>query len=269
MSELNNFSNFLSTNSETKGLLDLIESIMTIPDDSLNEETIASLRGMIEGAITPKMREDAITNTINTLINENYSRQRAVNSITSARAELSDFIEALQPSRNKKELLNSIIQILYDIFDAVIERYHRAVFELPVKIDDGAKMPTYAHETDAAADLYAMEDTTIVAHSIGNKVRTGVRIALPEGWAAYIVPRSSIGAKTPLRLSNSIGVIDSDYRGELGILYDNISDSDYIIHAGDRIAQMFIMPVYQFKPVPVDMLSETERGDGGFGSTGA
>ena len=96
-----------------------------------------------------------------------------------------------------------------------------------------------------------------------------MHIALPENWVMMIDPRSSIGLKSGLRLSNSIGIIDEDYRGEIGILYDNLSDSDYEIKAGDRIAQCWVQPVYRFKPVEVVTLPETERGEGGFGSTGA
>jgi dUTP pyrophosphatase len=113
-----------------------------------------------------------------------------------------------------------------------------------------------------------MEDITLDKHTNGNKIRTGVRIQLPEGWLAMILPRSSIGAKTPLRLSNSVGLIDSGYRGELGVLYDNTSDKPYDIHAGDRIAQLLVMPSYRFKAQVVDSLEDTDRGTGGFGSTG-
>jgi dUTP pyrophosphatase len=103
---------------------------------------------------------------------------------------------------------------------------------------------------------------------LSNVIPTGLQIALPKGWVAKIVPRSSIGMKTGLRLSNSVGVIDADYRGEIGVLYDNFSDSDYEIKAGDRIAQMWVEPVYNFKPIEVSNLPDTERGSGGFGSTG-
>jgi len=109
---------------------------------------------------------------------------------------------------------------------------------------------------------------TLAPHSLSNMVHTGLRIALPEGWAAYILPRSSIGMKTGLRLSNSVGVIDSEYRGEIGVMYDNHSDSEYIIHKGDRIAQMIVMPIHQFRPEVVDTLDNTSRGEDGFGSTG-
>ena len=113
-----------------------------------------------------------------------------------------------------------------------------------------------------------METVIVQGNTAGNKIRTGVKIQLPEGWLALIIPRSSIGAKTPLRLSNSVGLIDSGYRGELGVLYDNISDSPYAINAGDRIAQLLVMPSYRFKPEVVETLEDSDRGEGGFGSSG-
>ena len=135
-------------------------------------------------------------------------------------------------------------------------------------LEEGAQVPTYAHDDDAAADMYAFEDITIQPHTHGTPVGTGVHIQLPEGWVAFVLPRSSMGAKTPLRLSNSVGVIDSGYRGEVRAIYDNISDDPYEIHKGDRIAQMLVMPSYRFKANVVDSLTDSDRGEGGFGSTG-
>ena len=166
----------------------------------------------------------------------------------------------------KRELIEGVFGIFYEIFDEVIERYHSIT--IPMKLEEGAKIPTYAHDTDACADLYASQDMTLPAHSFSNLVHTGVRIALPSDWVMLLDTRSSIGMKTGLRLSNSLGVIDEDYRGEIGVLYDNLSDSDYEIKAGDRIAQCWVQPVYRFKGVEVDELPATERGEGGFGSTG-
>ena len=150
----------------------------------------------------------------------------------------------------------------------MVEKYHSYSIELPIKLEDGAQVPTYAHDTDAAADIYALDDTLIQANTFSNKLRTGVSIQLPEGWLALILPRSSIGAKTPLRLSNSVGLIDSGYRGELGVLYDNTSDNDVKIKKGDRIAQLLVMPSYRFKAQKVDILGASDRGIQGFGSTG-
>ena len=135
-------------------------------------------------------------------------------------------------------------------------------------LEKGAQKPTYAHDTDACADLYAMEDTIMPARTMSNMIKTGVHVALPEGWLAMIFPRSSIGLKTPLRLSNSVGIIDSEYRGQLGVIYDNFSDSDIEIKAGERIAQILVMPSYKFKADIVDILPASSRGEGGFGSTG-
>jgi len=169
---------------------------------------------------------------------------------------------------NKKILIDTVLSSMFDIFYKALDKYHTYAIELPMVLDAGAKVPTYAHDTDAAADLYALEDVTLEGNTKGNKIRTGVKIQLPESWLALIIPRSSIGAKTPLRLSNSVGLIDSGYRGELGVLYDNTSDEPYDIKAGDRIAQLLIMPSYRFQPKVVDVLASSDRGETGFGDSG-
>jgi dUTP pyrophosphatase len=99
-------------------------------------------------------------------------------------------------------------------------------------------------------------------------IPTGLYIELPSGTEAQIRPRSGLAFKNGITVLNSPGTIDADYRGEIGVIYDNISDSDYTIKAGDRIAQIWVERVERFKPVPVDVLPTTERGEGGFGSTG-
>ena len=92
-------------------------------------------------------------------------------------------------------------------------------------------------------------------------------VEIPKGHMGLLVPRSSM-SKTPLRCANSVGIIDADYRGELSIAYENVSCSDYMIFRGDRIAQLIIVPVAMVDVVEVDELTETERGAGGYGSTG-
>jgi len=188
--------------------------------------------------------------------------------IDEARNGITNFIDELHPSEQKRTILNGVFSIFYNLFDGVLERYHKFDIELPIQLEEGAQVPTYAHEGDAAADLYAADTVVVPAHSHSNMIRTGVHIQLPENWVAFIFPRSSTGSKTPLRLSNSVGIIDCQYRGPLGVLYDNLSDSDYTINAGDRIAQLMVMPNYHFKAKIVDKLEESERGEGGFGSSG-
>lgn len=255
-------------NSEARPLLDIIEQIMELPEDSLNDASVDVISGMMRGALTPKIKEESIKNILQGFEEENFSRSQAIDVIEHFKNAIKNAIDELEPSPNKRALLDAAFDFFYEVFDEAFARYHSYAFELPIKLEDGAKVPTYAHETDACADIYASKDITIPAHSCSTKVPTGLRIALPEGWVAKIAPRSSIGAKTGLRLSNSIGIIDADYRGEIGVLYDNISDSDYEIKAGDRIAQVWVERVERFKPVTVDILPATERGEGGFGSSG-
>lgn len=139
------------------------------------------------------------------------------------------------------------------------------------RLNENAKLPTYATDGSACFDLYACEDITIPVLST-KKVPLGLAFEVPKGHAMLLFPRSSTGLKTPLRMSNSVGVIDSDYRGEVCCLYDNeganSSYLDHHIYKGDRIAQGMILPVEQVSFLEVDELSETERGNGGFGSTG-
>ena len=255
-------------NGEARPLLDIIEQIMELPEDSLNDTSVDVISGMMRGALTPKIKEESIKNVIQGFEDENLSRGQAAELVAQSKQALKDAIDEAEPSPNKRALLDAAFDFFYEVFDEAFEKYHSYAFELPIKLEDGGQAPTYAHDTDACADVYASKDITIPAHSCSTKVPTGLRIALPEGWVAKIAPRSSIGAKTGLRLSNSIGIIDADYRGEIGILYDNISDSDYEIKAGDRIAQVWVERVERFKPVIIDILPTTDRGSGGFGSTG-
>jgi dUTP pyrophosphatase len=251
-----------------KPLMELIEQVMSIPEETLTDDSIDIVSGMIKGAFTPKIKEDSINELLNEFKKSHLSTKEVSTLISDGKKAITELVDELKPSTHKRAILNSIFDFIFEIYDIVEDKYNKYDIELNMKLDEGAQLPTYAHETDACADIYALKDTTIPAHSLSTKVSTGLRIALPEGWVAKIAPRSSIGMKTGLRLSNSIGIIDADYRGEIGVLYDNFSDSDYEIKAGDRIAQIWIEPVHRFKPVKVDILPTTERGENGFGSSG-
>lgn len=268
MPDMIDFAALMDGNNEVQQLVQLVETIMNIPDDSLDETTVESLQGMIAGAITPRMRNESVRAMHDSFVDQEYTRAQAIALITTAKKEMNDFVEALNPSKEKRDLLLGLFNMLYSIFDEAVEKYHNYNIDLPMTLEEGAREPSYAHDTDAAADLYAADDMILPAHSQSNMVRTGVHIQLPEGWAALVLPRSSMGLKTGLRLSNSVGLIDADYRGPIGVIYDNISDSDYTIHAGDRIAQLLVVPSYRFKGKVVEELTETERGEGGFGSSG-
>lgn len=128
--------------------------------------------------------------------------------------------------------------------------------------------PHYAHAGDAGADLTSAEDL-VLAPGERATVGTGVAIALPDGYAAFVVPRSGLAARHGITIVNSPGTVDAGYRGELRVTLLNTDRTEsYAIAAGDRIAQLIVMPVSRARFVEVERLPGSERGEGGFGSTG-
>lgn len=136
-------------------------------------------------------------------------------------------------------------------------------------LNDLAKIPTYGSEGAAGADLYAATDTdiTIKPHET-IKIGTGISLEIPLGVFGAIFARSGIAARQGLRPANCVGVIDSDYRGEIIVALHNDTDEHQIVPAGSRIAQLILMKYLVTPFDEVDELSDTERGEGGFGSTG-
>ncbi|NYG99880.1 dUTP pyrophosphatase [Schumannella luteola] len=129
-------------------------------------------------------------------------------------------------------------------------------------------VPDYAHPGDAGADLRAAEPA-VLAPGERAVVGTGVAIALPDGYAAFVVPRSGLAAKHGITIVNSPGTVDAGYRGEIKVtLLNTDARVPYSVAVGDRIAQLIVMPVTRARFVPVDRLPGSERGEGGFGSTG-
>ena len=129
-------------------------------------------------------------------------------------------------------------------------------------------VPSYAHPGDAGADLHSAESLTL-APGERALVGTGVSIALPDGYAAFIVPRSGLAAKHGITIVNSPGTVDAGYRGEIKVaLLNTDATQSFDIEIGDRIAQIIVMPVTRATFVPVDRLPGSQRGHGGFGSTG-
>lgn len=128
-------------------------------------------------------------------------------------------------------------------------------------------LPGFAHPGDAGADLTASESVTLEP---GGRalVPTGLAIAIPEGYAGFVLPRSGLAIKHGVTVINAPGLIDSGYRGELRVGLVNLGDSAFTIESGDRIAQLVIMAIQTPEFVEVAELDETSRGSGGFGSTG-
>ena len=129
-------------------------------------------------------------------------------------------------------------------------------------------LPTYAHPGDAGADLHSAE-ALVLAPGERALVGTGVSIALPDGYAAFVVPRSGLAVKHGITIVNSPGTVDAGYRGEIKVcLLNTDSTAPFEIQVGDRIAQLIVAPVSRAVFVPVERLPGSLRGAGGFGSTG-
>ncbi|HUX36993.1 MAG TPA: dUTP diphosphatase [Rectinemataceae bacterium] len=138
-----------------------------------------------------------------------------------------------------------------------------------IRVREGAKAPEYRSNLASGADLRARLDTPLVIAPGGRvAVPTGISIAVPEGYEAQVRPRSGLALREGLSCINSPGTIDADYRGEILVLLVNLGQAEVIIRDGDRIAQLVIAPVARAVFEEVSELDSTERGEGGFGSTG-
>lgn len=137
------------------------------------------------------------------------------------------------------------------------------------KLREGAHLPTYGTEFSAGADLYAcLEEAVTIEPGQTKKIPTGLAMELPNGTAGLIYARSSLGTKRGLAPANKVGVVDSDYRGEFMIFLHNHGSEPQTIAHGDRIAQLLVTPVFTPGFVEAQELTDTDRGAGGFGSTG-
>ena len=131
------------------------------------------------------------------------------------------------------------------------------------------QLPAYATPQSAGMDLRANIEDPITLRPLERRiVPTGLYIALPEGYEARVRPRSGLALKHGITVLNSPGTIDSDYRGEIGVLLINLSDTPFVINAGERIAQMVVARHEQVELIEVEELDDTERGAGGYGHTG-
>ena len=203
--------------------------------------------------------------------------------------ELEKAIDSLDGklSQHKIDFLKEIINIIYTAV-AACEGIAKRIIAIPIALEDGATLPEYKTSGAAAMDVCAIEDYIIKP---GEKVlvKTGVKLAIPQGYAVLVQPRSGLSLKTKLRIANTPGLIDSDYRGEIGVILENVDPpikdivlddegkvlsilygSSYSVGKGERIAQLRLVEAPRMALFEVENLDnfETERGDGGFGSTG-
>lgn len=149
---------------------------------------------------------------------------------------------------------------------------HSQKNDVPVPIKqlehfEGLELPAYATDGAAGMDVLAAEDVTL-APGARHAVATGLAVAIPDGFEIQVRPRSGLALKHGISVPNTPGTIDSDYRGEVKVILINHGSEDFEIRRGDRIAQLVLAPVTRASWLPVEELDETQRGEGGFGSTG-
>jgi dUTP pyrophosphatase len=139
--------------------------------------------------------------------------------------------------------------------------------EIPLILGQGSTLPAYQTSGAAGMDLCTTIEVTLEPLQRA-MVPTGIKMAIPLGYEGQVRPRSGLAAKHGIAMVNAPGTIDSDYRGEIHVLLVNLGENTVTLKAGDRVAQMVICPVIQASLRVVELLDETERGSGGFGSTG-
>ena len=251
-----------------------ITEILEFPDEVINEANIEEIEKAMVANLSGAEKDQAVKETAMRMKAQGYTKEMAEEIIANFESNLKDVVEEvanLTSNPYKIRIINKIFEMLGDILNEAIEKFlgHDTVvyFEL---IREGARLPEYAHETDAGADVFAPEDITIPAYRLGYKAPTGFKMALAPGWEMQVRPRSGLSYKTSLRVSNAPGTIDEGYRDEVGILFDNFSSQDYVIRKGERMAQLVVAPTYKFKAQLTDDVSKIgENRGGGFGSTGA
>ena len=265
------------------GGIDIFESLSEISDKDFEE-----LRPHFLAIFTNLINEPAIESELRlTILTQGYTLDTIAD-------EFDKSIEAIEDikdfGKSKKDFLKEICAITINKIRQIIDKLNASIY-IPCELEENVQLPTYAHKTDAGVDIYAREEITI---NPGETIiiPTGIKCAIPEGYALLIQPRSGQSAKTKLRIANSPGLIDSGYRDEIGVIIENIEppfkDIDYefddngkiqinsILHGnsytiveGQRFAQMRLVQVPKAEFIKVESVGEIgEDRNGGFGSSG-
>lgn len=260
----------LKADKNMEELLKSIEELMSIPDEKLNENMVDMILGAFKGAFTEQIKEEAILELVEQIkTDSSFNINDWKNGLEEAILSLFEEYDNVSPLKEK--LVRGIFNLFVELIEEATNRvgkYDTVVsFEL---VHPNAKIPTYAHSTDAGADVYAPEDVVIAPQARGQMVDAGFKMAMMPGWEMQVRPRSGLSYKTTMRIANAPGTIDADYRNNVGILIDNFSDEPIQIKAGDRIAQLVLNRVYHFNAKQVDSVDNIgDNRNGGFGSTDA
>ena len=265
------------------GGLNMFEALLEI-----NDEDFETLRPQMVALFVAALDEPETKQELQLLaLTQNYTAETAKKDFDTA-AEAINEVDFL--SNPKKDFLKELYSIVCNKLQEVINNINK-IIHIPCQLEEGVQLPIYAHKTDAGLDIYAREEITINPGET-KIIGTGIKTAIPEGYAILIQPRSGQSVKTKLRIANTPGLIDSGYRDEIGVIIENIEppfknidyDFDdngeihiksilhgqsYTIAEGQRFAQMRLVQVPKAEFVQVESVGEIgeDRG-GGFGSTG-
>ena len=266
------------------GGMEMFESLMALDDDKFEELAPQFLQLFAETLQDP----ESIHEFRMLAIAQEYTPETAKEDFNTAIAAINEIDFLSEP---KKDFLKEIYTMAGNQLAKILGNGLDNIVHIPCQLEEGVSIPTYAHKTDAGLDIYAREEITI-APGETRIIPTGIRVAIPEGYAILIQPRSGQSATTKLRIANTPGLIDSGYRNEIGVIIENIEppfkDIEYefddkgeihiksILHGqaytiveGQRFAQMRLVQVPQAEFIQVESVGEIgeDRG-GGFGSSG-
>lgn len=252
-----------------EALTEMAHMIANTPDEQL-KEFLLNYDAVFESMHT--------NNKMINEVKEEYYRQHVTEAeLLNMRDETMGYIDSLKEQHKDNEIK---VQLLTKIQNASVAILDTLLLEglepiIPISfllVSEHAKLPTYAHEGDAGMDLYAAKEVVVQSKET-TIIPTGLKALIPSGYELQIRPRSGMSAKTKIRIANAPGTVDSNYRGEIGIIVDNIGEEEYKIQIGDRIAQMVPAHVPKLATKVIDQKTfdnadATEREGKGFGSSG-
>ena len=257
-----------------KNLFGVLDDINSIPDSFFKA---ASGKAMIGGLIDNVNMKEMAEEQKNEFLRQGMSYEQVVMACAELVREVNEMLDTFEEQdmlSEKKVFFKELFGRFNELPELILKDYPRYDQEIKIqKIHPDAQLPVYAHETDAGADILAIEDTTIQPGAT-MLVRTGLKAIIPPGWMLSARPRGGNSLKTKMRIANSPGTIDANYTDELLILCDNIGTEPLIIKKGTRPAQILLEKVYKASFVEIDDIDVTtinranEKGEQKLSSTG-
>lgn len=261
MTTLENFNAILKNGGMDSDTLNKFMAIMNL-EDSMFDAMYPEVSSNIKKAAQDKNLRNEMIQQIRNAPDINVEEEKE--GIDNAIKEIK---EDDSLSSNKRAFLCDILNLMANVYIDVISNPREKIDVGIEIINPNGRIPTYAHDSDAGADVTAAETISIPANETV-AIGTGLRLNIPKGYEVQVRPRSGLSLKTGLRVANAPGTVDSGYRGELKILLHNTSTLAYTVNVGDKIAQLIICPSPMINFIEESVDTNTDRGENGFGSSG-